>query len=87
MRHFLRIDSNDDSIEDFLGNEIFNRDYVYNKKKTDDEKRSSIRCTWTWQCNKNNNNNKNSAPGIDGWSYRGANLFWNIFRIPLTNTS
>ena len=33
VRHFLRIDSNDDSIEDFLGNEIFNRDYVYNKKK------------------------------------------------------
>ena len=41
-KNYARIDSNDVSIEDFLGNEISDSDYVNNKKLTDDEKNGLI---------------------------------------------
>ena len=82
---YTRIDSNNVSIEDFLGQEISNSNYVKNKKLTDDEKNSFDLPLDVFELdNAIKKTNMNSAPGIDGWSYRGASFFWDIFRIPLT---
>ena len=84
-RIYTKIDSNNVSIEDFLGQEITNSNYVKNKKLTDDEKNNFDLPLDVFELdNAIKKTNMNSAPGIDGWSYRGASFFWDIFRFPLT---
>ena len=81
---YAKGDSNNHNIHQFLGDEICRSNYVQNKILSDAEKNSLENDISTQELDLAiKKSNKFSAPGIDGWSYRGASFFWEIFRVPL----
>ena len=78
--------STDHNIERFLGQEISDCQYVANKKLSEAQKiafESDISLTELDKCIKSAN--KDSAPGLDGWSYKALDFLWPVFRVSLKN--
>ena len=72
------------SIDDFLGDEIYNSDYVREKKLTIEESLELEGPLTVFEVNKSLKKcKKRSAPGEDGWCNRSIEHFWNILKYPL----
>ena len=74
------------NIEEFLGPDISNSDYVLRKKLTNDQRESLESDITLNELDESiKNSNKFSAPGRDGWSFGSVSYLWDIFRVPLKN--
>lgn len=76
--------ANEHNIHQFLGADISQSPYVQNKILSNEEKLTMENEISLQELDLAiKKSNKFSAPGIDGWSYRAADFFWDIFRSPL----
>ena len=74
----------DVSVEQFLGPEISNCDYVNAKKLTENERMSMENQISVDELSESLKlSNKGSAAGHDGWSYKLISFLWEIFKNPL----
>ena len=77
-------DEVDMNIEDFLGNDIINSEYVQNKRLSVEESQLLDQPLSVIELDKSLKKcKKKSAPGADGWSYPSISFFWKILRSAL----
>ena len=77
----------DITIEEFLGPDIVNSNYVKEKKLTEEEKLSMEHHITSDELTESlKHANKGSAAGHDGWSYRLIFFLWDILKEPLASS-